>query len=188
MDVNDMPANLRQVIQEELEPNERYVWLAQPRPGAFAKKAIPVVIFGIPWTAFALFWTCGASGFQVPDFNQPGGWFALFGLPFVLIGLGMLSAPWWLLRAARRTAYAITDRRAILFEGGFGVKIRSFRAGQLGGVYRRQRADGWGDVILAESTSTDSEGYKRTNQVGFYGIPDVKAVESLLRQIVAQNQ
>ena len=37
--------------------------------------------------------------------------FPLFGLPFVLIGLGMLTAPHWAKRKALRTAYAVTDRR-----------------------------------------------------------------------------
>jgi hypothetical protein len=40
--------------------------------------------------------------------------FPLFGVPFVLIGLGMLAAPYWMRRKAQNTVYALTDKRALI--------------------------------------------------------------------------
>ena len=64
-------------------------------------------------------------------FGAFGVLFPLFGLPFVMVGVGMLSSPFWLRRRAKRTCYALTDRRAILWEAGwFGsVEVRSYGPG-----------------------------------------------------------
>ena len=95
--------DLASLVEAELAPGERVEWLDQPLPSRRAWSALPVVLFGIPWTAFSVFWVVAASGFKVPNFDHGFGFFPLFGLPFVLIGLGMLSSPYWLSRMAART-------------------------------------------------------------------------------------
>ncbi len=62
-------------------------------PARMALKMIPMVLFGVLWTGFSVFWMWGASGFGQGD--RIGSLFALFGLPFVLIGLGMLLSPFY---------------------------------------------------------------------------------------------
>lgn len=173
------------LLYNELGPNEKLLWSGAPRPGRMSRGTIPLVIFGIPWTAFALFWVAAASGFKRPDLTHGIGFFPLFGVPFVLIGFGLLSAPYWARRKARKTGYAVTSERAIIIEGGFrgGVAVRSFRADQLREIRRVQLADGSGDLIFDQKTTTGSEGSRRTTDLGFMGIPDVKAVEALLQSI-----
>ena len=47
------------------------------------------------------------------------GWvMALFGLPFVLVGLGMLLAPFAAFRSARRTVYVLTNKRFMTITEG----------------------------------------------------------------------
>jgi len=110
---------LDSMIRAELQPSETITWTAGPNPRRMARKAWFLVLFGIPWTGFAIFWMIGAAGFKLPDFSSGEGiahvCFSLFGLPFVLIGLAMLSAPYWAARKAAATAYVITNRRVILF-------------------------------------------------------------------------
>jgi len=67
-------------------------------------KSIPIVLFGIPWTAAALFWMALTSGFEMPNFNFKDGFdvFPLFGIPFVFIGLEMLSSPLRMIRKAKK--------------------------------------------------------------------------------------
>lgn len=175
---------LQQLIHSELRPSEVLAWSSSPRPGRMALRALPIVFFGIPWTAFALFWMAGASGFKIPDFSHGFGFFPLFGVPFVLIGFGMLSAPFWAARKAAGSAYAVTTERAIIFEAGlFGsVNIRSFLPHQLSEVRRVQRADGSGDLILARDINRTSKG-QSTTDIGFFGIPDVKGVETVLMDL-----
>ena len=51
--------------------------------------------------------------------GQTMGWvMALFGLPFVLIGLGMLLAPFAAFRTARRTVYVVTSKRLMTINEG----------------------------------------------------------------------
>ena len=127
-----------------------------------------MVLFGIPWTAFALFWTAGAAGFKLPNFQQPFDFFPLFGVPFVLVGVGLLSSPYWTARSAKRTAYVLTDRRAITFQGGMSMRIRSFRPSQLEWLTRVQRRDGSGDVIfLREPGANDA---RQSSDVGFLAV------------------
>jgi hypothetical protein len=76
----------------------------------------------------------------------------------------------------------VTNERAIILECGRfgGVSIRSFLPPQLSEVRRVQLADGSGDLILDRRITTDAEGGRARTDVGFFGIPDVKNVESLV--------
>lgn len=176
---------LQQLIHAELRPSEQIAWSSSPRPWRLAQRSSPFALFGIPWTAFALFWIAGASGFKMPDFSHGSGLFPLFGVPFVLVGFGMLSSPYWAARKAAKSAYVVTNERAILFEAGlFGsVSIRSFLPHQLSQVRRVQRADGSGDLILDREITTRGRGSDTTKDIGFFGIPDVKSVEMLVMNL-----
>lgn len=187
-----LPERLERLIDDELEQDEVKVWVGQPIPGRAARRTWGAVAFGIPWTAFALFWTAGAAGFTWPPASGGGGWsgfslFPLFGLPFILVGCVMLSSPYWARRNARRTAYVLTDRRAIVFAGGRSTAVKSFRADQLREVSRTQRADGSGDVVFTKKVRVDSDGDKQATDVGFLDVRDVKYVETLVKDLVLMS-
>ncbi len=188
LDGGALSERLKGLIEGELEDAEDIRWIGQPTPRLFARRSLPIVLFGIPWTAFAVFWIAGAAGFKVPNFNQGADLFPLFGIPFVLIGFGMLSAPLWMLRKSRRTVYVVTDRRAIIFDGGLhSTTIRSYwAAAHLGDLRRNQRDDGFGDLIFDRRVSHDSDGKAQQTDVGFFAIPEVKAVENLVRGILVK--
>src|SRR6266404_1761012 len=109
---NQVPQGLREKVDRELESGERVEWLQMPVPRYFTPAATAGFLFGIPWTAFAIFWTAGAA-WGTSKATGPGFFnaFPLFGLPFILIGLGMLSGPLWAYRKALKTVYVITNRR-----------------------------------------------------------------------------
>lgn len=202
------PEQQRQ-IDGELAPGETLLWAGQPSPGRMAKIGIAPMLFGIPFTAFALFWTAMAGGMawivhgvgsSIPgggSFATPFAFFPMFGLLFVVVGVGLLLSPLWLFLKAGRTLYALTNQRVILWTGslGGGLTVRSLSPAQLGDRARTQQADGSGDLLFpraaAISTYQDTDNMNgfganrtryRVNQVGFYGIPDVKAVDDLIRQ------
>jgi hypothetical protein len=185
-----MPRELRKKIDNELQPGEFIRWVEQPIPRFFTAASIGSILFGIPWTSFAIFWMCGASGFQLPDLReglQPQHLFPLFGLPFVLIGFGMLSSPIWVWQAARKTVYLVTDKRAISIQGGSSTTIRSYLPDQLKDIYRKERADGTGDVIIRIRLWKDSDGDQRSEEIGFFGVRNPREVENMLRQLVENN-
>src|ERR1017187_1772904 len=104
----NLPPELVKLVDRELASGEHVEWAAQPIPARLARTTIPAVLFGIPWTAFAIFWT-GMAGWGTWR-NGGAGWFRLFplwGVPFILIGFGMLSSPYWAFRRAKRTAYVL---------------------------------------------------------------------------------
>jgi hypothetical protein len=162
--------------------------MEQPIPKFFSPMSIGAFVFAIPWTAFAVFWICGASGFKLPDFSRGGfALFPLFGLPFVLVGIGMLLSPLWFYRKAFKTVYVVTNRRAITFDPGWTLTIRSYTPEQLRNVYRKEKRDGTGSIILGQRVWADSDSNQRQSlDVGFMNIRDPKRVERLLKELVAQ--
>ncbi len=181
-----LPNRLRDCVDRELATDERVVWMEMPVPRFFSGKAAGVFLFGIPCTAFAVFWICGAAEFKVPDFSSAHDVFPLFGIPFALIGLLMISAPLFAYRSARRSVYIITNRRAITIENQWGFTIRSYTPEKLQNVYRHERSDGTGDVIIGYREWRDSEGDRCTENLGFMGIRNPKEVESMLKDLAAK--
>lgn len=182
-----IPKQLRQTIERELQAGESVRWIEQPIPRFFTAASIGSLFFGIPFTGFALFWMWGASGFQWPDPRaglQPQHVFALFGVPFALAGFGLLTSPIWTRLAARKTVYLVTDHRAIAIQGGIAsYTIRSFQPDQLNDVYRRERSDGTGDVIIAVRRWKDSDGDQRKEELGFLGLRHPRDAEKWLKQL-----
>lgn len=219
MDVQMLPEPLYSLVNGELESGERVRWAGQPEPsGRVGWGALVPILFAIPWTAFSLFWMAAAGGF-VPPFGDgkldaSRMVFSLFGIPFVLVGLGMLSSPFWIRRRVRKaaaaTVYMVTDRRAVVFDGGYfgdytmagllggvvarmrkGTSVRSYAPSQIGQIERIQRPDGSGDLLFGEpiyaelADSSQMSGRQLLPQRGgFFSIPEVKHVAELLEQLV----
>ena len=179
-----LSVELQRQVQTELRAGERQVWAAQPLPGAFRRQSIAVVLFGLPFTGFALFWIVTAGwGVWGHANHAPGPFvlFPLFGLPFLLIGLGMLTSPFWMAKRAARTVYVLTDQRAIVVAGKVfgGVTVQSFEPARLTSITRNERPDGTGDLIFEQFTQRQGTG-TTTVRRGFMGIDDVRQVEDLI--------
>lgn len=179
-----VPYELQTRLENELEPGEKVFWSQAPVPRWFTASTIATFLFAIPWTAFAIFWICGAAGFKWPDFSEPFSFFPLFGLPFLLIGFGLLASPYWNYRRMKNTLYAITDRRAIVMNGGWNIRIQSYQPEILDQLDRNERRDGTGDIIFASAASLP---VGRNNQyftpTGFFSITDPKTAEGFLRAL-----
>ena len=177
----NIPLDLQDLISRELDREERVVWSAMPKPRYFHGPAAGAFVFAIPWTAFSMFWMAGAAGFKIPQFNQGFDFFPLFGIPFFLIGIGMLTSPFWAYRNQLKTVYLITDRRAITIDGGRTSTIRSYLPENLKDIFRREHKDGTGDVIITRTAWKDSDGDKQMQDLGFLRIQDAKSVETMLK-------
>lgn len=171
----------------ELRSGERIIWTAQPIPQRYSRGTWPIVVFGIPWTAFAIFWVVAAAGFGTRHGSMPGPFklFPLFGVPFVLIGIGMLTSPFWARKKATKTVYMITDQRAVTISEGWRgrTRIESYGPEQLQSITREQNSDGSGDIVFMTRAWRDSDGDRRTQRIGFMGVPDVKTVEEHIRAL-----
>ena len=188
----EIPDKLQARVNGEMESGEAIRWMEQPVPRYFTPKAKAAFIFGIPWTAFAIFWTLGAAAQCAPSESGKGimnafSLFPLFGLPFILIGLGLLSSPLWAYRRALKTVYVITDRRAITFDGDRSSTTRSYSPSKLQDIYRKDNKDGTGDVIMSVRTWVDSEDRKQSEEFGFIHIRDPKKVEEMLKKLAKEK-
>ena len=174
-----LPADLDALVRREIAPGERVRYAEQPVASYGTVRAFGMWLFAVPWTAFSVFWTVMAAGAA----GEMGGWgivFPLWGLPFVCIGLAMLSAPWWTWRGARRTLYVVTDRRAVVFTavGLRDLRVQSFVPDALGDTRRVERPDGSGDLIFSETGYRDSDGDVVKTTTGFKTLADVRAAEA----------
>jgi hypothetical protein len=61
--------------------------------------------------------------------------------------------------------------------------VRSYPPERLKDVYRKERKDGTGDVIIARRAWRDSEGTNQSEELGFLRIRDPKTVEAMLRKL-----
>ena len=213
MQLEELPENLRARISPELEPGEKIFWMDQPRPATgFSWWLMAPSLFAIPWTGFTLFWIAGAVGifdkgwaaFQQFDIQRI--LFGAFGIPFMLVGVGMFLSPFWAgnrrRKAARDTVYLITDRRALILNAGYlgdsllgslaggavlglgksRYLVTSYPPDKLCNIQRIQREDGAGDLAFGETILTSESNSERTaTRDGFFSVPEAREVEKMLR-------
>ena len=182
----------RAVLTAALTPGERIRWAARPRPSGMLG-SFGIYVFAIPWTAFSLFWESMALlPFFASDETTPavmkygfGIVFPLFGIPFVLIGFGMLAAPFWAMARAGRTIHAVTDRRLVTIVRGKSTEVKSAFLDRIGPVERKSRADGRGTIRVQTHSRVDSDGDRITEKIEWIGIPDAVGVERLILEAQA---
>ena len=173
---------MEQTINGQLDPGEGLLWSGAPAPGRMALSALPASVFGIPFTGFAVFWmymafTMTSKSTQIGAVKL----FPLFGIPFFLVGLGMLTAPLWAFLHAGRTLYAVTNKRAIIISGFLSTTVHSYPHGEIHELQRVERVGGSGDLYFASRMITTRRGGARQQRIGFLGIPDVRGVEQMIR-------
>ncbi len=72
-----VPEPLHALNKAELRPGEHLIWSGQSLVKRLARRALPLALFGVPWTALAASDTVSVTG-------RPGGFnlFPRFGSPF----------------------------------------------------------------------------------------------------------
>jgi hypothetical protein len=179
--MNPNDAQLR--AQSELQSGESLYWTGTADPVRASVAALPAALFGIPFAGFALFWITQAyhatsmmsksahnsfaSGFRV---------FPLFGLPFLLVGLGIILAPLWAFLKGGSTVYAITNQRVMIISGGSTRSVKSVTPADIVGVDHRERPDGSGDIVIQTAGTMRTNNSISQIKVALIGIPNVKQV------------
>ena len=184
--MENLPDHLLTVIRSEIPEDEEILWAGQPDQWEASKRGWPIFGFAIPWTLFALFWMFAAAGFGMPNFSDGTGFFALFGIPFVLIGLFMLASPFLMARTAKHTVYVVTHQRALIFTGKDAVEVETYLPGELNSLDRTLRSNGTGSIRFKEppkSKNNPNSVQLKLDKSGFYGIPDAQYVYDTLRHL-----
>ncbi len=129
-------------LRDHLDRDEKLLWVGAPRKGVIFRKAdIFLIPFSILWCGFAVFWVIMAS--------MTGGFFGLFGIPFVLVGL-LLVFGRFIIDAKQRehTVYGITTGRIIIKSGVVRKTITSLDIRTLTNIEVREKGDGSGTIYL----------------------------------------
>ena len=169
-------------LKRELRSGERVLWEGR-QLARISGKAFGIYFFAIPWTAFALFWTMMASwgASEMQDETSFLSWaFPLFGVPFILIGLGMLSTPFLPLLQKNKVLYAVTSQRVLRIQVGRKSEVKSVPARRLGMVERSEGRDGRGSLKIAINVGTDSDGDATTEYFEIGEVEDVRGAHDHL--------
>lgn len=171
-------------LRSELDVGEQLAWTGKPLANRARKGSLSYVVFGIPLTAasvFILFITSSVFPLAM-----------VLDAPFILLGLWMLSAPYWMRRKAQKTVYAITDRRALILSPAWYGRIsaRSIAPEDLRDRTLTQHPDGSGTLVFTRLTTTRpyGEGGTYQVQVGFENIAEVRDVDALLDRTFRASQ
>lgn len=167
--VADAAANLRTLVEVELWPDERLVWVGQPVPRIYAFGKGDLIrraglLSGITLLLFLYFALCGTPEvwYAKLDFLLVAG----LGTFALVLGLGFL----WFYQDAKHIVYAITNKRTLIF---FLVSPVQLDIGRVHPWKVRARRSGAGDLIFPGG-------------ITFYAISNVGEVAALLGELSRQ--
>ncbi|MFN2099976.1 hypothetical protein [Altererythrobacter sp. MF3-039] len=174
-------------LERELRDRERILWQGE-QIARIAIKGFALYFFAIPWTAFAVFWTAMAS-LGAREMQDEASWlawaFPAFGIPFILVGIGMLGAPFLPALQKGKVLYAVTNQRVLRIKAGRSFSVKSVPARRIGMVERSEKADGSGSLKIAIGIGTDSDGDRTTE---YFELGEVENVRSAHDQIATMSR
>jgi hypothetical protein len=189
--MNPGDAQLR--AQSELQSGESLYWTGVADPPRAAISALPAALFGIPFAGFALFWINAAyhgthsMNRSSNSFTGAFSFFPLFGVPFFLVGLGIILAPLWAYLKGRSTVYAVTNQRVMVISGGSTRSVKSCTPADIVSVEHVERADGSGDIIIRTNALTRSNNSVSQATVSLCGVANVKEVARQVMNLHTQR-
>jgi hypothetical protein len=181
-------------VQSELQSGESLYWSGTADPGRAALSALPAALFGIPFAGFALFWMNTAFHATSATHKSADNGFAnsfrvfpFFGLPFLLVGLGIVLAPLWAYLRGLSTVYAVTNQRVLVISGGNSRSVKSYTPNDILGVEHRERPDGSGDIVILTNAITRNNNMTSQVKVALCGVPNVKQVAQQVLALHSQR-
>lgn len=186
-------SDAQQRAQSELQPGESLYWTGTADPRRSALMALPATLFGIPFAGFALFWITaayhGTQGLSKSgnSFTHVFSFFPLFGVPFLLVGLGVILAPLWVYLKGLSTVYAVTNQRVMIITGGSSRSVKSVTPADIVSVDHRERPDGSGDIVILTTAQTRMNNSVSQVKVGLFGVSNVKEVARQVMNLHTQQ-
>lgn len=140
-----------QLLQSELLPGEKITWSGQPVPRLLAVSDGYIVPFSLLWCGFAIFWEVSAIKQGAPGF------FALWGVPFVLMGLYLVFGR-FVYKSYRKkhTYYVVTNKRVFVLTDGANKKIVAAFIDQIPTITKSIGGDGVGTLRFGNASPMDS--------------------------------
>jgi hypothetical protein len=195
-DVSSLPAALRKRLNDELQRGERLLYAGRPSNNATIAGQIPVLLFAIFWCSIcfpmaAMAWA-PLFGVPLPLNGKPptggmGGFIAVFMIPFVLVGVGLLASIPYSIRRSFKTLHVVTDSRILNIFGGRRQSVESYSGQLLNFVKRHDGRHGRGSLEIAYGVERDSDGDPRPVTTHWRGIPDAKRAETAVLELMRRR-
>jgi hypothetical protein len=175
-----------ELIRSQLDADEQILWSANPMGGRIVRRGIPPFLSAVGCTIFAIFlvFTSLHGSSEAGASRDYVG--AILGGFFVVASFAACIAfsPYALRMRAKRIAYLITNRRAIVWEQRRwrGLKLDSYRAEQLGSMKSKILGETCGDLVFEKRVEYHFNGNNiRFVYNGFIGLENVREAEELIR-------
>ena len=181
----------RAQVEAHLRPGETVLWSGRPAPGRFARRgAAGAVAGGVLVGALGTIWA--TLSWRMLD-GLPGIALAIFASIFVLVGLRLAATPLRRYRRAAATAYAVTDRRALIVGRCAPGGVLAITPDEFTPVTVQRHGDGTASVLFHETTTSSANApgrlggpatiVHRHTPDGFIGIADADQVALRLRKL-----
>lgn len=198
IDIHDtnVPEDIQDRIAQELTKGEKLYWVGMPSRRIVLLRSLWGPIVGVFVLIVALVVALSMAA-------QPGGGVLAMLVPGffgVVFGAGMFCVPFYNLWKAARTCYALTSRRAIVWQAGwFGhVEMENYNPARLANMWRRDMwffGKGGGDLVFRSTTTITVSHSRRggtsvsesTTYYGFLAIENAKEVERLVREVLVDK-
>jgi len=191
----DLPVELARTAERETR-GERIEWVGRPDAKSAARWGLLAWIFALPWLYFTVHWELTSIGLLMQEVaraktNTPIVWLtvmALWGLPFIGIGLSMLAAPLWAWRRGKSTVHIITDRRIVTIRRRRGeISISSIEPSRIVSLTRGEFSTGRGTIKIVLGKTTDSDGDETDLAETFWLVEDAERAEQLIDGLRGQS-
>lgn len=188
-----LTVSLHRRVVNELQPDEKVLWAGMPSPWRTALMTTPIFIFGVAWSSFTFGWewialnVAWAAFFQEPPQGGAGVplimalIFPIFGIPFVLIGIGMLGAPFYAAFKTMCTAHVVTSERLLTVISWPFEEVSSHPVTKVQSLNRKDRRGGRGSLKISFGSRRDSDGDTVETAEWWAGCADVRGAEDAIR-------
>jgi hypothetical protein len=168
-------------LTKYLLSDEKLIWTGKPKTGIVFRSSDAFLIpFSIIWGGFSVFWETNvlSSEMAFP--------FALFGLPFIVIGL-YITVGRFFVDAKKRsnTIYGVTTDRVLIKTGVFNSELISLYISTIPEITYKEKSDGSGtinlgytDIRYAMMQGMEWPGVKQTPRLEF--VKDIRSVYNLI--------
>ena len=178
------------VVGRHLSHGERVEWVGKPDPSRhFTRSDAFLIPFSIMWGGFSIFWETSAIT------GGAGPFFALWGIPFVVIGLYLIFGRFiYKANRKRRTIYAVSNKRVMtIVRGRIGETTDAMYLRSIPNISTTAVSDGRGSVEFGQSSGSGrygnsgmelfARGQAASSGIGFYDIEDPRGVADLVERL-----
>ena len=188
--LGELPPALARAAERETR-GERIAWVGRPDALYAAKWSMLIWIVAIPWLWFTVKWELTSLGLLAQEISRAKsntpvvflGFFSLWALPFIVVGLGMLVKPLGIYRMAKATAHIITDRRILTVRRRRGrIHVATVEPARIVSVSRKV-IHGRGNITMVLGKTKDSDGDVTDLRETLWLVTDADRAEQLIEAL-----